>query len=123
MDRKKRLINASERAARLLTEQQRVEQLEEEERVKRQRTSLDGEVTSPPKTLAQQRILQKLRESRGSATPVQSPGSSRKGLAAATPEEYAEWRAKALAFIRIKKKQERVEGNSCGPDHLTVVTE
>lgn len=123
MDRKKRRNLAGERAAKKLTEQHRLEQKEEEERVKRQRSSLDGEMASPPKTLAQQRVLQKLRASRMGATPTQSPGLSRKSAAVATPEEYAEWRAKALEFMHNKKDNEKSESSSSGDaDHLTVLT-
>ncbi|KAG3029666.1 hypothetical protein PC121_g11288 [Phytophthora cactorum] len=106
MDRKKRHSLAGERAARKLTEQYRLEQLKEEERAKRQRTSLDGEMASPPKTLAQERVLQRLRASRGGATAARSSGPSRKGMVAATPAEYAEWRAMALEFMRNKKEKE-----------------
>ncbi|KAG7383323.1 hypothetical protein PHYPSEUDO_003862 [Phytophthora pseudosyringae] len=121
MDRKKRRTLTGERAAKKLTEQHRLEQLEEEERVKRQRTSRNGEMASPSKTLAQQRVLQRLRASRAGATTAQSPGSSRKGVAAATSEEYAEWRAAALEFMRSKKEKEN-EAKSCIVDELTVVT-
>ncbi|KAJ8524429.1 hypothetical protein ON010_g16689 [Phytophthora cinnamomi] len=109
IDRRKRRNTAGERAAKKLTEEHRLEQLEEEERVKRQKRSLDGETVSPPKTLAQQRVLEKLRAARVGVTPEQSL----KAVAVATPEEYAEWRAQALEFMRNKK--ERV-------DQLAVVT-
>ncbi|ETN03420.1 hypothetical protein PPTG_15662 [Phytophthora nicotianae INRA-310] len=115
MDRKKRRSLAGERAARKLVEQHRLEQLEEEERAKRQRTSLDGEMASPPTTLAQQRVLQRLRASRGGATTARSSVSSRKGVVAATPAEYAEWRAMALEFMRNKKEQETAGKSDARP--------
>ncbi|KAE9000369.1 hypothetical protein PR003_g17417 [Phytophthora rubi] len=119
VDRRKRRNTAGERAAKKLTEEHRLEQLEEEERVKRQKRSLDGEMSSPPKTLAQQRVLQKLREARAGATPEQTFGAH-KAVAVATPEEYAEWRAKALEFMRNKKEQEKMNDGSA--DNLAVVT-
>ncbi|KAL4111350.1 hypothetical protein PRIC1_003030 [Phytophthora ramorum] len=124
MDRRKRRNLAGKRAARELSEQHRVEQLEGEQRVKRQRRRLDGEVESPPpRTLAQQRVFEKLRASRMGVTPAQSAGSSRRGMAVATPEEYAEWRANALEFMRNKKKLEKVNsGSSSTTNPLTVVT-
>ncbi|GMF12581.1 unnamed protein product [Phytophthora lilii] len=106
IDRRKRRNTAAERAARMLTDQQRQEQLEEEERVKRQKTSLDDEMATPTKSLSQQRLLEKLRAARANATPTQSPGT-RRATVAATPEEYAEWRAHALEFMRNKKEKER----------------
>ncbi|POM77921.1 Hypothetical protein PHPALM_4619 [Phytophthora palmivora] len=116
MDRKKRRNLAEERATKKLTEQHRLEQLEEEDRMKRQRTVVDGKIASPPKTLAQQRLLQKVRGSRSSAVPGQSLGAFRKGVVVATPAEYAEWRAKALEFMRNKKEKEKVASS------VTVVT-
>ncbi|CAI5740704.1 unnamed protein product [Peronospora destructor] len=103
MDRKKRRTLAGDKASKKLVEQLCLEQLEEEERVKRQRMSHDGEIAQ---TLAQQRILEKLRASRVGIS-TQSPGLSRKSAAVATPEEYAEWRIKALNFMHTKKEKEK----------------
>ncbi|KAF1772505.1 hypothetical protein GQ600_18282 [Phytophthora cactorum] len=97
MDRKKRHSLAGERAARKLTEQYRLEQLKEEERAKRQRTSLDGEMASPPKTLAQERVLQRFEH----LVEVQQQHEVLGHLG-----KYAEWRAMALEFMRNKKEKE-----------------
>lgn len=122
LDRKKRRNLAGERAARKLTEQHRTEQLEEEERAKRQRTSLDGGVASPPKTLAQQRVLQRVRESRADATTSRGSVLSRDGVAAATPAEYADWRAMALEFMRNKKEKETERMGEAQAEKLAVAT-
>ncbi|GMF21403.1 unnamed protein product [Phytophthora fragariaefolia] len=119
IDRRKRRNTASERAAKKLAEEHRLEQLAEEERVKRQKRSLGGDMSSPPKTLAQQRVLQKLRAARAS-TAEQSLGA-RKPVAVATAEEYAEWRVMALEFMRNKKEQERMKGDR-DTAHLEVLT-
>lgn len=108
MDRKKRRGLAGDKASKKLTEQFRLDQLEEEKRIKRQKMSRDGEMAQ---TLAQQRVLMKLRASRVGALP-QSPGVSQICTAVATPEEYAEWRAKALRFMRNKEEKEKVEGSN-----------
>ncbi|KAG7397494.1 hypothetical protein PHYBOEH_000646 [Phytophthora boehmeriae] len=102
VSRRKRRLTAGEQAAKKLTEQQRLEQEEVEERVKRQKQSSDTlSVTS-----SQERILQRLRIAKGS--PAHSPGPARNAVSVATPEEYAQWRSMALEFMRRKKdgKQE-----------------
>ena len=105
MDRKKRRNLAGDRASTKLMTQLCLEQLEEEERAKRQRRSHDSEIAQTP---VQQRVLEKLRASRvGRST--QSPGLPRKSTAVATPEEYAEWRTKALKFMHSKKEKEEAE--------------
>ncbi|CAH0479207.1 unnamed protein product [Peronospora belbahrii] len=109
MDRKKRRNLAGDRASKKLTEQLCIEQIEEEERTKRQRTSCESEMVQ---TLAQQRVLEKVRASRV-GTPTSSPGQSRKRQqAVATPEEYAEWRAKALRFMYNKKEKEKSQSSN-----------
>ncbi|KAK1943600.1 Origin recognition complex subunit 6 [Phytophthora citrophthora] len=117
MDRKKRRALAGERASMKLTEEHRLEQREEEERVKRQKMS---QMASPLKTAAQQRVLQKLLAARTGVATAQSPGEARKSVMAAAPEEYAEWRANALEFMRNKKQQEKTA--KAGEDQLTVAT-
>ncbi|CAH0485356.1 unnamed protein product [Peronospora farinosa] len=101
MDRKKRRKLAGDKASTNLVEQFCLQQLEEEERAKRQRISHDDEIAQ---TLAQQRVFEKLRASRVGIS-TQSHGLSRKGAAVATPEEYAEWRTKALKFMHNKKEK------------------
>ncbi|UIZ25473.1 hypothetical protein KXD40_006209 [Peronospora effusa] len=101
MDRKKRRKLAGDKASTNLVEQFCLQQLEEEERAKRKRISHDDEIAQ---TLAQQRVFEKLRASRVGIS-TQSHGLSRKGAAVATPEEYAEWRTKALKFMHNKKEK------------------
>ena len=108
MDRKKRRVVEGERASNTLLKQYRLEQIEEEERAKRYRTSPNGVVAQ---TAAQERMLAKVRASRASST-GQSTGQLDKKVAVATAEEYAVWRASALEFMRIKKRQELPEGSS-----------
>lgn len=99
-DRKKRRATASELASKRLLDQQKRELEEDEERVKRRKQ--DQEEDAAPMTISQQRLLQQLRAA-GSSTP-RSPGSARRAVSAATPEEYAEWRAMALEFMRAEAK-------------------
>ncbi|KAI9918086.1 hypothetical protein PsorP6_012904 [Peronosclerospora sorghi] len=97
MDRRKRQALFSEHASMKLTKLQRLEQLQEEERAKRQKFSLEAK-TTPTRT--QSRVLDKLYKARALSR-EQIPRCT--GVAA-TPAEYAEWRANALAFMRNKKK-------------------
>ncbi|CAI5716696.1 unnamed protein product [Hyaloperonospora brassicae] len=108
MDRKKRRVVEGKRASKNLLKQYRLEQIEEEERAKRHRTSSNGVVAQ---TAAQEHMLAKVRASRASLT-GQSTGQMDKKVAVATAEEYAVWRASALEFMRNKKRQEKPESSS-----------
>ncbi|CEG38826.1 atorc6 orc6 [Plasmopara halstedii] len=103
LDRKKLRSFEVKRAAKKLREQYRIEQLEDEER---RRTSPEVNMASSHLTLVQQHRLQSLHTSRGNKVIVKSLESSENTATAATPEEYAEWRAMALEFMRSKKQKE-----------------
>ncbi|TDH66592.1 uncharacterized protein CCR75_005627 [Bremia lactucae] len=111
IDRKKQRSLGKERATIRLVEQYKLDQIEAEERTKRQNLSLNSEMTSPPKTAAQKRLLQRLQITRDNVAFADNSKSFLEDTTVATLEEYAEWRAKALNFMRSKAEKDRKTEN------------